>query len=135
MVVAVIYEESHFNPKAVSKAGAIGLMQLMPKTAEWISKSLKEQKPDDSKMTNPKQNIKYGSWYLSFLKKRYGRDDLALAAYNGGFQNVDKWLSQSFAKGRSIDEIEITFGETREFVKRVQSTQKIYQRLYAEDLK
>lgn len=134
LIAAVIYEESRFQSNAKSKAGAVGLMQIMPATADWISKKIKAGSVNEAELMKPTINIRYGTWYLSFLRKRYGRDDLALAAYNGGFQNVDKWLTQSLAKGKSVEEIEITFGETREFIKRVKATQKIYKELYKDEL-
>lgn len=82
LVKAVVAKESCFNPDARSHVGAIGLMQLMPETAAW----LKVSKPE-----NAHQNLKAGVRYLAQLRKRFGTDELALAAYNAGPGNVDRY--------------------------------------------
>lgn len=130
LVSAVIYEESRFKPAAYSKRGAIGLMQIMPSTASWISKHIYREKIQTSVLYQPEKNIELGVWYLNYLEKKYGRDDLVLAAYNSGHKNVDKWLNKALIDGKSIDEVEITFKETRQFIDRVTQTKKIYENLY-----
>jgi hypothetical protein len=82
LVKAVITKESCFNPEARSHVGAIGLMQLMPETATWLKVSSPE---------NPLQNMKAGIRYLGQLRKRFGSDELALAAYNAGPGNVERY--------------------------------------------
>lgn len=130
LVSAVIYEESRFRPAAYSKRGAIGLMQIIPSTANWISKYIYREKIKTSSLYQPEKNIELGVWYLNYLEKKYGRDDLVLAAYNSGFKNVDKWLNKALIDGKSIDEVEITFIETRQFIDRVKRTRMIYENLY-----
>lgn len=82
LVKAVVAKESCFNPSAVSYVGAIGLMQLMPETARW----LKVEHPE-----NPQQNLAGGVRYLAQLRKRFGSNELALAAYNAGPGNVERY--------------------------------------------
>lgn len=130
LISAVIYEESRFRPAAYSKRGAIGLMQIIPSTASWISKYVYREKIKTSSLYQPEKNIELGVWYLNYLEKKYGRDDLVLAAYNSGYKNVDKWLNKALIDGKSIDEIEITFTETRQFIDRVKQTRAIYENLY-----
>lgn len=118
LVAAVIREESRFNPRAVSAVGAVGLMQLMPKTAHWIALRLKVSPVD---LTDPETNVRLGSWYLRYLISKSGRLDRALAAYNGGEGNVAQW-----AEG------EIRFPETKAFVERSLRSYSRYTDLYQE---
>lgn len=129
-VAAVIFEESKFNEKAESKAGAIGLMQIMPETAEWIAKNLNIGNFNVSFLRIPKTNIKFGCWYLRFLSDKYEREDLILAAYNAGHQNVDRWLKQESITKEYAGDIKIGYGETKHYVKKVKNTKEIYRKLY-----
>ena len=129
VVFAVIKCESNFDPAAVSSAGAIGLMQLMPDTYEWLC-----EKTGDICITamlyDPTTNIKYGTYLLSFLYTRYGNWDTAYAAYNAGLGNVDKWLEDpTYADGNGGLK-EIPFKETRKYVERVQNERELYEKLY-----
>jgi len=118
LIMAVIEVESKFNPKAVSKAGAIGLMQIMPKTAKAVSRELKIKKYNKDSLYNPGINIKIGTYYLKKLLLEFNNDiDLTLAAYNAGMGNIRKWQEQKK---------EIPFEETRTFVKRVKSARVKY---------
>jgi soluble lytic murein transglycosylase len=129
LVTSVIKVESNFSPKVVSKQGAVGLMQLMPKTALWAAEKMgiKNIKVED--LQNPDLNIRIGTWYLSSLLDEFNNDvTLALAAYNGGRGNVAEWIE----KGRLEQKKEegIPFPETRNFVARVKKSYKWYKRLY-----
>jgi len=131
LVAAVVKVESGFNPGAVSARGARGLMQLMPETAEWIA----AQKGDTFQtelLFEPKFNISLGCWYLADLLDQYeGETVLALAAYNGGRGSVSGWLKSREWDG-TFDSLEdIPFGETRNFVRKVMRTHKIYRFLYS----
>jgi soluble lytic murein transglycosylase len=117
LIAAVIYAESKFRPSAVSAAGAIGLMQLTPTTAEGIATRTGGTAFRVRDLTDPTINIRYGSWYLHDLVSKYGSLVLALAAYNAGQGNVDRWL----AAGRGIE-----FPETRAYVARVEQLEQVY---------
>lgn len=131
LLSAIIREESRFNHDVQSKKGAIGLMQIMPKTAVWISKKSKMRFHPES-LSDPEVNIKFGSWYYGYLKKRYGSEKLALSAYNAGTTNVDQWVAQM---GPSKAKKLIPFDETKNFVKRVTDTAQVYKGLYEEELR
>ena len=93
LIAAVIYRESSFDPDAVSESGAVGLMQLLPDTAEGIAELTggTEFRLDD--LYDPEINVRYGAFYLRRLLTKYDGDvELALAAYHAGQGNVDSWL-------------------------------------------
>lgn len=119
LLVALIREESRFDPNAVSTAGAIGLMQLMPFTAHRIKKELKMELRDISELYDVKKNIFIGAHYLSFLIEEFKKVPLAIAAYNAGENALKRWLIDSNHK--DMDEFieDIPYQETRNYVKRV----------------
>jgi soluble lytic murein transglycosylase len=119
LVIALIREESRFDPDAVSSAGAIGLMQLMPFTARRIKKELKIELSDSSEIHEVEKNISLGTRYFSKLLKEFGRIPLAIAAYNAGENALRRWLRESNHKG--IDEFieDIPYQETKDYVKKV----------------
>jgi soluble lytic murein transglycosylase len=125
LLAAVIESESKFNPDARSQAGAIGLMQLTPTTAKGIAQYTGGSRFRVSDLTNPDINIRYGAWYLGHLVVRYGNERLALAAYNAGEENVDRWQKAH---------VGIQFSETRDYVDKVERLKKIYRRAYAKQL-
>jgi peptidoglycan lytic transglycosylase len=125
LLAAVIEAESKFNADARSGAGAIGLMQLTPGTAKGIAQYTGGSRFRVSDLTNPDINIRYGAWYLGHLVQKYGNERLALAAYNAGQDNVDRW--QRAHEG-------IQFSETRDYVDKVERLKDIYRRAYASEL-
>jgi soluble lytic murein transglycosylase len=125
LLAAVIEQESKFRADAKSSAGAIGLMQLQPATAKGIAIRTGGSKFVLSDLYDPELNIRYGSWYLHHLMVKYGDERLALAAYNAGQQNVDRWR----AAGEGVQ-----FPETRAYVDKVEHLKKIYRRAYASEL-
>ena len=132
LVYAVIRTESDFESGAVSSAGAVGLMQLMPDTFKWLTDEILFDHLESGMLYDPETNVRYGTYYLSFLYDRYGDWELALAAYNGGLGNVDKWLAdERYADGDGGLK-KIPFKETRRFVARVTKARDMYERLYAE---
>lgn len=117
LLEAVILTESKFNEKAISHVGAVGMMQLMPDTAQWISEE--SGLPADH-LEWPEENIPLGAWYLDYLLTEYHNNEvLALAAYNAGRGNVDSWMKDYQWKEDFSDMDKIPFPETREFVKTV----------------
>jgi soluble lytic murein transglycosylase len=126
LLAAVIESESKFNADAHSGAGAVGLMQLTPATAQGIAEATGGSRFRVSDLTNPDINIRYGAWYLRHLLDRYGEDErLALAAYNAGEDNVDRWQREH---------VGIQFEETRDYVNKVERLKKLYRRVYASQL-
>ena len=121
----MIEQESKFDANARSSAGAIGLMQLQPATAKGIAKYTGGSKFVVSDLENPEINVRYGAWYLHHLMLKYHDERLALAAYNAGQQNVDRWLAAHEG---------VQFAETRAYVNRVERLENIYRRAYAKDL-
>ena len=126
LLAAVIYRESEFDADARSSSGAIGLMQLLPDTAEGIAQLTGGSGFVVDDLYDPEINVRYGSFYLRRLLRKYDDERLALAAYNAGQANVDEWV----ADGRE----EIPFPETREFVENVLEARELYARAYADEL-
>ena len=126
-VAAVIRTESNFRAEARSSVGALGLMQIMPGTGEWVAKKNDWTYSDDL-LLDRAYNIQLGCWYLNYLSGRFDGDvTLALAAYNAGEGNVRKWVQQD-SVGPAGEKI--PFGETRNFVKKVLNAYEVYKRLY-----
>ena len=126
LLAAVIYEESKFHADARSRSGAIGLMQLLPATALGIATRTGGTRFQVSDLYNPELNVRYGAWYLRHLLDKYGDERLALAAYNAGQHNVDRWRR----KGEGI-----AFPETRHYVDRVEDLKRIYRDVYGSRLR
>ncbi len=137
LIYAVIKTESSFDSSAVSSKGAIGLMQMMPATFEWLTRDILRDHHGVGMLYDPETNIKYGTYYLSRLYNRFGDWDTALAAYNGGEGNVSDWLSDSrYSKDGNkliIDNIPKEFSETENYVKKVNRAKDKYQKLYTEE--
>ena len=125
LIFSVIKAESNFNKNAVSKKGAVGLMQIMGDTALWVSERIGISDYSEENLTLPDKNIEIGAYYLSYLLDLYDDDvKCALAAYNAGPANVNEWLN-----GTKILR-EIPFPETEKYVKKAQRYIKIYRLLY-----
>ena len=125
LLAAVIYQESKFRPDAESSTGAIGLMQIQPDTAKGIALHTGGSRFRVEDLYDPEINIRYGSWYLRHLIDKYGDERTALAAYNAGQNNVDRWR----ASGSGI-----RFPETRAYVAKVEKLKRIYRDIYASEL-
>lgn len=130
LVAAVAKTESSFDPEAVSPVGAVGLMQLMPATAQWITGLGIWRGADEPVLTDPADNLELGACYLAYLFEKYdGGQRAALAAYNAGPGNVDEWIEE--AGGREeFGLADIPFKETRDFVRRVERYRFLYERVH-----
>jgi len=134
LVAAVVKAESGYDPEAVSAAGAVGLMQLMPSTAEWIEGRDDWAAGAVGTLTDPEWNIELGTYYLAFLLELFEGDVRAtLAAYNAGQGTVAEWLARGvLGEGASLDPKDIPFPETRGFVERVEKLRLIYLQAHPE---
>ena len=133
LVAAVILCESSFDPKAESYLGARGLMQLMPDTAEWVAHKLGEDGADYSfnNLYDPETNIRFGTWYLGYLSRRFGGDATKIVcAYHAGQGNVDSWLKtpQYSADGVTLDVIPTQ--DTATYASRVLRARDVYRKYY-----
>jgi len=129
---SIIKAESDFDENALSASNAIGLMQLLEKTAEEIAiQDLKMENFKKEDLYNPEINIKIGLKYFSNLLKEYDYSySLALAAYNGGTGNVQKWIEQGIISKTGGDIENIPFKETINYVRKINRNYKIYKELY-----
>lgn len=129
---AVIREESRFRWNAVSRAGAMGLMQIMPATGRDIANRLHVAFADHN-LLNPDLNIRFGAFYLRAMLDMFENDlDKALAAYNGGAGNVRRWRGSSLGASAGAFPTAITFLETREYITKVKNSYHTYRWLYSE---
>jgi soluble lytic murein transglycosylase len=130
LAYAMIREESRFDSGAVSRAGALGLMQIMPETGRTIARELQFPGWVESDLLDPEVNVAFGVWYASWLLDQGAGDPLwMLAAYNAGPGNARRW----FRRGDDdvIDTVDgIDFKETRQYVQRIVESANIYHSLY-----
>ncbi len=134
LLAAVIYAESRFRD-ATSHAGARGLMQITPDTARYIARLSGGTQFEQGDLSTPQINISYGAYYLRYLLQRYGDNTvLALAAYNGGEGNVDRWIADASMAERAFVIDKIPFAETREYVGRVLDARAEYREKYSPEL-
>lgn len=129
VVYSVMKVESDFNSGAVSSAGAVGLMQMMPDTFNWLT-SMRKENLDSAMLYDPETNIKYGTYYLSYLYVRYGTWTEVYAAYNAGQGKVDEWLSDDSLTDQNGKLEKIPYGETDKYVKKLDKVNAVYKSLY-----
>lgn len=131
-VAAVVRCESSFVPTAVSNVGAMGLMQIMPDTGEWLAGKFDEEETFSSELLyEPEINLKYGCWFLQWLMDRYEGDrTLATAAFHAGHRTVDEWLEDPAVSpdGKTLQNI--PYSSTNTYVERVLKACEKYQELY-----
>jgi soluble lytic murein transglycosylase len=133
LIAAVIYEESRFRDQT-SHAGARGLMQITPQTADYIAAKSGGTAFEQGDLATPQINIAYGAWYLKYLSQKYEDNDLAVvAAYNAGEGRVDEWVTA--AGGLELfGDGDIPFAETREYVDGVMDHRADYRKHYDDEL-
>lgn len=131
LVMGVIKAESNYIHDAHSGV-ARGLMQITDDTAKWIADKL-DMKFSSDDIENPEVNIRMGCYYLDYLIEQYDSVDVALAAYNGGMGNVNKWLRNKEYSSDGKTLYKIPFAETEEYVKRVKNYREIYEKKYGEE--
>ncbi len=135
LIAGIIYVESRFRDQT-SHAGAKGLMQIMPSTADYIASKSGGTEFEQGDLATPQINIAYGSWYLRYLLDHYhGNEILALAAYNAGEGKVDEWWREAADRGERFKVADhIPFPETRAYVGKVLDARRAYRREYRREL-
>ena len=135
LIAGVIYVESRFRDQT-SNAGAKGLMQILPSTADYIASKSGGTAFEQGDLATPQINIAYGSWYLRYLLEHYhGNVPLALAAYNAGEGKVDEWWREAADRGQNFNVADhIPFPETRAYVGKVLDARRAYRKEYASEL-
>lgn len=117
MILALIRAESGFHPDATSRAGAMGLTQLMPDTFSWLCEECLKEPHTKDEITDPETNVRFGTYYLSYLYEKFGSWRVALAAYNAGEGRVTEWLQDpALASGGTLRHI--PYPETAAYVKK-----------------
>jgi soluble lytic murein transglycosylase len=135
LVAAIIYEESRFRPDTVSHSGAVGLMQVLPSTAEEIARKTGGERFVLGDLSDPRINILYGSNYVRYLLDHFhGSQVMAVAAYNAGLAAVEGWAARTQHSGAAFTLADVAFAETRDYVRDVQRLQQIYRRAYDREL-
>jgi soluble lytic murein transglycosylase len=129
LVYSVIKTESGFNSSAVSKAGAIGMMQLLPSTAEFVCETFGIEYQFE-KLSDGEYNILLGCKYLLYLAARFPVTETALCAYNAGEGTVSEWLRDPALSKDGVTLERIPYPETREYIKKIKKFMKIYEFLY-----
>ncbi len=124
LILAVIHTESKFDANAVSDAGAMGLMQLLPDTFAWIRDEKLCEQARENEILDPTTNIRYGTYYLAYLTERFCDLRVVLAAYNAGEGRVTEWLEDDPTLQR------IPFPETRSYVDKVMRAKARYEKKY-----
>ena len=128
LIYALIKAESNFNPDAVSHQNAKGLMQLMQSTAEDLAKKSKINLNNEN-ILEPEVNIQLGTQYIASLLNKYDCVEVALAAYNAGSGNVDKWISSGKIKADGSDIENIPYKETNTYVRKIMRDYEVYKQL------
>lgn len=147
LIAAIIRTESNYKPHLISSKQAVGLMQIMPTTAQWIVQSGRYEEDTLKHLAEPAVNIELGSWYVKWLIDRFtegeageeagagaahSEDIIAIvaASYNAGHNKVGEWLNNHVWDGRYETRGDIPYGETRHYIKRVMYYYNKYKSFY-----
>lgn len=130
IVWAVIKTESDFEPDATSNVGARGLMQMMEDTFRWIQTKMGDTETTFDEMYNPEDNIRFGTYLISYLYQEFGRYDTAIAAYHAGRTATAKWLKDANYSSDGISLDAIPSGDTSHYVGKVMKCYDKYQKIY-----
>lgn len=129
LVASIANAESGFNENAVSKKGAVGIMQIMPETARWLADKMHIEFSEDM-LKDAEFNIQMGAFYISYLKEIFSNQKVVLCAYNAGIGNVKKWLKDDRYSNDGQSLKEIPFKETKNYVNRVLKNNYYYKKKY-----
>ena len=128
---AIIKTESDFQPHVVSQDDACGLMQLLPSTLEWLQRLTPEKDAyTRADLFEPEINIRYGTYFIAMLFKKFEEPDVVAAAYHAGINGVAKWLQNPAYSQDGVHLTDIPYADTAQYVERVMQRYQIYQQLY-----
>jgi peptidoglycan lytic transglycosylase len=130
LVASLIRQESEFNPNAISRANAVGLMQLLPSVGRKVAKQERIRHFHPQQLLTPAINLRLGSRYFSDMVNKFGSFEYALAAYNAGDNRVNAWLGLSKYRDSTEFVEAIPFSETREYVEAIMRNAYVYRQLY-----
>ena len=129
LLSAVARTESGFRPEAKSGDGALGLMQLLPSTAKWVTGLDSWKGPKDPVLTDPADSLELGACYLAYLGQRFDNPTAMIAAYNAGPNKVASWITKA-GGSESFSAANIEFSETKEFVRRVNHWRALFKKAH-----
>jgi soluble lytic murein transglycosylase len=131
LVASLIRQESEFNPVAVSRANAVGLMQLLPRTGKLVAHQVELKRYSSSQLYTPTVNLQLGTHYFRGMVNQFGGSfEHALAAYNAGTDRVEEWMGQGKYRDTAEFVESIPFTETREYVQAIMRNASVYRQLY-----
>jgi soluble lytic murein transglycosylase len=136
LVAAVIYVESRFDERARSSRGAVGLMQILPETAEQIARETGGVTFTAADLEDPGVNVRYGCYYLRSALDAFDGDlRAAVASFNAGIGAVGRWRSEAVSQGQPLRVDDIPYPETKAYVTEVLEARRVYRETYGDSLR
>lgn len=129
LIYSVIKVESDFHHDAVSDAGAIGLMQIIEDSFDWVKKKLGCDELVFNDMFTPEHSIRFGSYMIDYLYEKYGSIELTAAAYHCGMTTVDNWIEQGIIDPENVDINKIEGSKTQYYVRKILRAYEKYSEL------